>query len=628
MLKDDLEKLKIEIISSNNLTEEKKLEILQKIDNGQYFDFRCGYATIDRPWGKYYNQDELYKERPKRTVYQEVYDNNKKNTSDLAIEFFGTKINYAEFFNNIEKTAKSFEEYGIKEGSFVTICAAGIPETAYSFYAASKIGAVVNMISPYFDKDDLIDRIEDCESDVLIVMDTFYGDLKDAIKRSRIKNIIVLPTLNSSLLRLVGKKIKLEKYSNELFWNQFIKDGSKRRNTITIDYKKDIPLAMVYSSGTTGASKGILLSNDSFQNSIQAYPASGVDISRHQKFYQIIPPWFSTGLSTSLHLPLSYGVSVFMDPRFERSVFVKNVLKAKPNYAVAPTSMYEGFLDESLIKNKDLSFFNYPFEGGEPLSVETAENIEKVFREHGNHSTLRVAYGQCEAGAAIATQTQKIKHSEGSVGIPLPGITLAIVDEEFNELTYGNRGQILANTPCRMLEYFKNEEETKKYFYIDKYGNKWNCTGDIGYVDENGELFVQGRATDYTIINGRKIYNFDVENVVSSYDGVKLCDVLEKTDEYGNSKLAVHIIFEDELNAKLKLDKNLLEQVLFDIQNDIYNKFKDLDMVPKIFKIRDDFPYAKSGKRDVAKIKSETDNFIYLDNDELIKQVNFTKKKK
>ena len=82
------------------------------------------------------------------------------------------------------------------------------------------------------------------------------------------------------------------------------------------------------------------------------------------------------------------------------------------------------------------------------------------------------------------------------------------------------------------------------------------------------------------------------------------------------------------MNAKLKLDKNLLEQVLFDIQNDIYNKFKDLDMVPKIFKIRDDFPYAKSGKRDVAKIKSETDNFIYLDNDELIKQVNFTKKKK
>ena len=586
-----------------------------------------GYPSIDKPWKKYYNQDEMNKVRPKRTVYQEVYNNNKDFANDLALEFFGTKIDYETFLNNVGKTAKAFEEYGIKKGTFVTICAAGVPETAYSFYAASKIGAVANMISPYFDKKDLVDRIEDCESDVLIIMDNFYPGLKDAIKKSRIKNIIILPTLNSSLLRFISKGIKLEKHSNELFWNQFIKDGSKRAETETLNYEKQSPLAMVYSSGTTGASKGILLSNDSFQNSIQAYPASGVDISRGQKFYQIIPPWFSTGLSTSLHLPLSYGVSVFMDPRFERSVFIKNILKARPNYAVAPTSMYEGFLDKSLIKNKDLSFFNYPFEGGEPLSVETAEKIERVFREHGNYSTLRVAYGQCEGGAAITTQTQKMKHLEGSVGIPLPGVTLAIVDDEFTELKYGERGHILANTPCRMIGYFKNPQATEQYFYTDKNGTKWNCTGDIGYVTENGELFVQGRATDYTIVNGKQIYNFDIEKIISSYEGIKICDVLEKVDESGTSQLAAHIIFDDKLGMELQGDSNKLNNLLFDLQVKIYDEFKDLDMVPKIFKIRNDFPYAKSGKRDMAKIKSEKDGFMYLNNDELIRETNFTKVK-
>ena len=437
---------------------------------------RSGYPTIDKPWYVNYNRNELEKEIQKKTVFQEVYDNNIRFQKDLALEFFGSKINYSTFFKNIEMTAKAFKEYGIKKGDFVTICAAGIPETVYSFYALSKIGAVANMIAPHFEKKDLIARISDCESDTLIIMDEFYPELKEAIKGSRIKNIIILPTLNSSMLRFITKTYKIDSFSNELYWNQFIKDGRKQKETETISYKKDLPLTMVYSSGTTGASKGILLSNDSFQNSIQSYPASGVDISRGQKFYQIIPPWYSTGLSTSIHLPLSYGTSVFMDPRFERDIFVKNIIKAKPNYCVAPTSMYEGFLDEKLVGNKNLSFFNYPFEGGEPLSNEVASKIEKVFKEHGSNAQLRVAYGQCECGAAITTQTQKAENTRGSVGIPLPGVTIGIFDEQFNELKYYERGQILANTPCSMIGYYKNEEATKEYFHIDKNGIKWNCT--------------------------------------------------------------------------------------------------------------------------------------------------------
>lgn len=573
---------------------------------------RSGYPTLDKPWYVNYNKNELEKEIQKRTVFQEVYDNNIKFQNDLALEFFGSKINYSTFFKNIEITAKAFKEYGIKKGDFVTICAAGIPETVYSFYALSKIGAVANMIAPHFEKKDLIARISDCESDTLIIMDEFYPKLKEAIKGSRIKNIIILPTLNSSMLRFITKTYKIDSFSNELYWNQFIKDGRKQKETETISYEKDLPLTMVYSSGTTGASKGILLSNDSFQNSIQSYPASGVDISRGQKFYQIIPPWYSTGLSTSIHLPLSYGTSVFMDPRFERDIFVKNIIKAKPNYCVAPTSMYEGFLDEKLVGNKNLSFFNYPFEGGEPLSNEVASKIEKVFKEHGSNAQLRVAYGQCECGAAITTQTQKAENTRGSVGIPLPGVTIGIFDEQFNELKYYERGQILANTPCSMLGYYKNEEATKEYFHIDKNGIKWNCTGDIGYIDEKGNLFVQGRATDYSIIDNEKIYNFDIENILMELDEIKMCDVLE-FDNNGTKELAAHIIFTDKVQKEIEENPEYLEEKLFEIKQYIYERTNNEKMVPHRFKIRSSFPYAKSGKRDVSKIKEEKDGFILIE---------------
>lgn len=594
------------------MTKEELLKAKQDLLNLEELKL-SGYPTVDKPWTAIYNQDELGKEIPKRTAYQEVYNNNSTFPKDLALEFFGSKINYSTFFRNIEATAKALQEYGVKKGGFVTICAAGVPETVYSFYALSKLGAVANMIAPHFEKQDLIARISDCESDTLIVMDKFYPELKDAIKQSRIRNIIVLPTLNSSILRLISKCYKLDSHSNELYWNQFIKDGRNREESLTVPYEKDLPLTMVYSSGTTGASKGILLSNDSFQNSIQAYPASGVDISRGQKFYQIIPPWYSTGLSTSIHLPLSYGTSVFMDPRFERDVFVKNIVKAKPNYCVAPTSMYEGFLDEKLVKNKDLSFFNYPFEGGEPLSDEVATKIETVFKQHGSTAPLRVAYGQCECGAAITTQTQMSESTRGSVGIPLPGVTIGIFDDDFNELPYYERGQILANTPCSMLGYYKNEKATEEYFHIDKNGTKWNCTGDIGYIDEKGNLFVQGRASDYSMINEEKIYNFDIEQIIMELDYVKICDVLE-FDNNGTKELAVHLIFNEDIQKAMEGTPNYLKDQLHDIQQHIYEKTNNKNMVPCRFKIRESFPYAKSGKRDVAKIKQEKDGFVIINN--------------
>ena len=300
-----------------------------------------------------------------------------------------------------------------------------------------------------------------------------------------------------------------------------------------------------------------------------------------------------------------------MDPRFERDVFVKNIVKAKPNYCVAPTSMYEGFLDEKLVKNKDLSFFNYPFEGGEPLSDEVATKIETVFKQHGNNSPLRVAYGQCECGAAITTQTQMAESTRGSVGIPLPGITIGVFDDDFNELPYYERGQILANTPCSMLGYYKNDKATEEYFHIDKNGRKWNCTGDIGYIDEKGNLFVEGRASDYSIINGEKIYNFDIENIIMELDGIKMCDVLEFDDD-DKKEVAVHIIFTDEIQKNMKTNKNYLEEKLHSLQQYIYEKTNNENMVPCRFKIRESFPYAKSGKRDVAKIKQEKDGFIVI----------------
>ena len=574
-----------------------------------------GYPTIDRPWEQYYNFDEFEERKLLRTIYQEIYANNKLYLSDKALEFFGSKISYKQLFKNINKTAKSLEEYGIKKGDIVTICCAGIPEMVYSFYALSKIGAVANFMSPFFDKDGMIERINECESKLLIVMDKFYLEIKDSIQNTCIENSIVVPTLNSSILGVIPtKKIDLD-FSHELLWKNFIYDGKNREESKIVDYEYKLPLALVYSSGTTGASKAILLSNDSFQNSIYAYEKSGIDLSRNQKFYQIIPPWFSTGLSTSIHLPLSHGSTVFMDPRFERDIFIKNIFKAKPNYTIAPTSMYEGFLDEKLVGNKSLYFFKYPFEGGEPLRKEVEESIESVFKKHGSDAKLRMGYGQCECGATITTQIHNDNQIDGSVGTPLPGIVVGIFDENYNEQPYNSRGQILVDTQCGMTEYYKNPLATNEYFYIDNDGIRWSQTGDIGYMDEYGNLFVEGRMSDYTMVDSKKIYNFDIEKVLNSQVEIKTCDVIANK----NGDMVAHIIFDDEVLEKINFN-DLSNGILEKYQRLIFEQCGDIDMVPKFFKIRKEFPYAKSGKRDILKMKEETDDMIYVSKDHLLVQ--------
>lgn len=597
-------------ISNFDVNEGKLRDIyLQKLLLGEVQGPLTGKASIDRPWLKHYVELPDYKEND-RTVYQELIEQNKDRENRLALEYFGTKTSFGELFKKIDATAKSYYANGVREGDFVTICAAGVPETVYSFYALSKIGAVCNMIAPYFDHEQLVSRIADCNSDVLVVMDTFYDDIKDAISKSRIKKTIVIPALNASLLGLVTRKHKIDRSANEVYWNEFIREGKKVQNVPVCRYRKQQPVAMVYSSGTTGAAKGILLTNDSFQNSVFAYDKMGFDFHSGLKLYQIVPPWFSTGLSTSIHLPLSKGVSVFMDPRFDRKHFIKNIVKAKPNYTIAPTSMYEGFLNKSLVKNKDLSHLTYPFEGGEPLSVEVRNAIESVFREHGSNAELKVGYGQCEAGAGITTEIHNFQHPQGTVGIPLSGVVLGIFDEDKNEVTYGCRGEVFASTPCRMKEYYKNEEATNQYFYVDKNGRKWNCTGDIGYIDSDGYLYIEGRASDYSMVGEKKVYNFDVENVIKNIDGIANVDVLEKKDEVQDNKMAVHIIPTSELMTSISNNPEVLANKIFELQTLIFEQFQDLSLVPTIFKIRDSFPHAKSGKRDTISMMQETDGFI------------------
>lgn len=609
MEKEKLQNLK-RIIA--NLSDIEAKRVVELYENGQ----KTGYATIDKPWDEFYKNIDKNDLFLNTTPYQGLVSNNMNYPNEVALEYFGAKITFGELIKNIDKVAKSLEEYGIKKGDFVTICSTTTPEVVYAFYAVSKLGAVANVISPFYEPEDFMNRINECESNVIIMVDKFMPKFKAALNKNKKANVVVLPMMNSSLLKYISKGYKINGTSNEVLWKQFVKDGDLREEAIIDPYEINKPQAMVYSSGTTGASKGILLSVDSFQKLINAYGNSGFDTSRLQKVYQNIPPWHSTGLSLGINFPLSYGVKVCTDPRFDHDVFIKNVLKFKPEYILTNTSMYQGFtFEKSLkrLKGKSLDFLKYPVEGGEPLTERDIQNIEEVFRSHGSTARLLNGYGECECGATITTDITGHKFSNDASGVPLPNITtVGIFDDEFNELKYGERGNVVARTEIGMLEYFKNPEATENFFYVDENGTNWSQTGDIGYINEDGSLVVLGRKSDYSIIDDTKIYNFDIERAILKTGTVKLCEI--QTHPENDNELVAHIVWENEISSQLKQNPELMEGLLKQIQNQVSTEMGIEEAIPFNFCIRDSFPSAHSGKRDIKFIKSDIEGLIKINN--------------
>ena len=598
----------------------------KRVSECYYRNEMTGYATVDRPWDAFYNDIVKEDKFLGTTPYTGLIKGNEGHFDDVAIKYFGSNTTFGQLVSMANAISKSYEEYGVKKGKFVTICSTTTPEVAGAFYGASKIGAAVNLISPFYSPEEFIYRVDECESNLIIMADNpnFMSKFKDVLNKDKRKQVVVLPLMNSSLLRFFAKGYKIDGKTNEISWKSFLADGSYRDDTQVDEYEPNKLMAMVYSSGTSGQSKGILLSVDSFQKLVNAYGNSGFDTSRGLKVFQNIPPWHSTGISLGVNFPLSYGVTVCTDPRFDHKVVVKNALCYQPEYMLTNTSMYQGFtFDDSLKMLKFASIFNkkplgslrYAFEGGEPLTSRDVKNIESVFGEFGSSARLFNGYGRCEDGSTITTDITSHKFSDNASGIPLPNITtVGIFDDNYRELQYGVRGNILDRSEIGMIGYYNNPEKTVANYFTDINGDDWSITGDIGFMNEDGSLVVQGRKSDFSVINGEQFYNFDVENAILSSGVVKLCEIQTHPDD--SNRLVAHVVWENETKEYLRNNPEKLGDYLELLQRMVLDKMGKPESVPYSFCIRDSFPSAYSGKRDINYIKYDIDDIINLERDE------------
>ena len=429
-----------------------------------------------------------------------------------------------------------------------------------------------------------------------------YKRVENIIHNLEVRQVVVFPVLNSAayITRTLGLLKTKITYSNKVVkWKQFISKEIKRINKA--EYEIDKEAIMVYSSGSTGASKGIVLTNDGINATIQNYDF-GYDYVRGDIFLQMIPIWFSTGNVLSILMPLQKGISVILEPRFNAEVFLKNLKKYPVGLTLVATSIWVSAMKHSLSNKLDLSAMKYPITGGEQILSETEDEINEFLKKRGCQFALIKGYGMCEVGSTLTTSS-RIHTKKTGVGYPILGkVTIAAFDMQTNqEMKYGERGEIRAITPTHMKCYFKNQKATAEYFKEDKDGQIWACTGDIGYIDEDGDLFVFGRATDsYISESGKLIYLFDAENVILDDDSISLCKVVDVMLD-GKKVSAAHIVLKDGIiEEKAKLINRLYSKCEESLPN---------DEIPQLWKIRDNMPVHANGKRDVHTLKKEVDGY-------------------
>lgn len=563
-----------------------------------------GYPSIDKPWLKYYSQEVIDTPLPKCTIYEYIFNNNQDNLNRTALDYYGTKISYRQMFQEISYIAGTLEDNNVKEGDIITVCMINSPETIYLIFALSKIGAVANMVYGSSTSEELKKYILDVKSKIVVTLDLFQDKFAQIANETQLEKVIVArstgsmsPTnqLGARLFKGI-KPIPLPNDSRFITWKKFFETKKESKRTY---HDAGAPAVITYTGGTTGGSKGAILSNKAIIAVAQQYIIGERELRRESKWMQVLPLFIAYGVTCSLMIPLTIGMTLIVRIPMSESI-VDLYKKFKPNHIMYGPAYWEAFADAN--ENLDLSNLIAPIIGGDALHASTESKINDYLKKHGSPYLLMNGYGMTEVGAAVSVN-YKYAHKFGSVGIPFVKNVIAAFDTETGqELRYGERGEICIQTPSMMLGYVNNLEETNNIIKEHEDGKLWVHSGDLGYITEDGFVHISGRLKRYMmyIANGlhKKIFSLDIEKVLLEHPYVDNCAVVPIADNVTFQKPVAFII----LKKNILLDKNIENEFKSYAEENLQEEYRPVKYI-----FVDSFPLTKVGKVDYLALEKEAE---------------------
>lgn len=559
---------------------------------------KTGYPSIDKPWMKYYSEEAINAPLPECTLFDYLRNNNLGYESRTAFDYFGNKISYGTLLENILQAAKAFAAAGVQSGDIVTISSVSTPETFYAFYGLNYLGAVSNMVDPRTSAEGIREYLLEAKSQIVLCIDAALQKMAEAVRGTEVKFLVALSPADSlpQPKKLFYRLLNPPKHPNAIHcrnWTEFIRTG---KNCIAekAPYRKDTCCVIVHTGGTTGSPKGVMLTNDNLNCGAHQCRYSNFDLQRHHKWLNIMPPFIAYGIGNGLHLPLTCGQEVILIPKFDPQKYDQLLLKYHPQHMVGVPSHYEGIVFSKKIGPSDLSDLISPVVGGDSMKADLEDSVNCYLHNHGCRHRVIKGYGLTEVNAAVAASASEQTNVLGSVGIPLPHSTISIFDPDTGaELPYGSQGEICITGPNTMLGYLNNEAATAEILRAHEDGQVWVHSGDLGHMDENGFLFIDGRIKRMIIRHdGFKVFPPAIEQVIESHHAVKACCVVGVQDpDHAHGKLPA---------AYVTLKRNITEstqKILEELQT-LCEKSLAEYAKPVRFEYVSEFPLTPIGKVD------------------------------
>jgi long-chain acyl-CoA synthetase len=480
----------------------------------------------DRPWLKHYQPGVPNSIDYTPSTLNDYLDRAAQNfPAKMALNFQGFEIDFAGLREMVNRFATALHRFGIRKGDAVAVLLPNVIPCVAAYYAILRVGGVAVMNNPLYSDRELLHQFNDSGAKALITLDLLGDRMIDLRPQTKIKQIVItsigdyLPFPKNLLFPLVAKKKKLAaavKPATEVYrWKHLISQTPAMPPTVTAEM--DDPAMYQYTGGTTGVSKGVILTHGILSKQVQQVAAWFPGMGEKQIMLGALPFFHVFGLTTSMNLAIYFCWGNVLVPKPQAPQLLEAIAKFKPTFAPLVPTMYIGILQHPDIEKVDLTPIVGCFSGSAPLPVEVIREFE---RRTG--AVIVEGYGLTESCPVthinpFGDGMRKI----GSIGVPISDTLCRIVDLETGTIDQplGESGELLVKGPQVMQGYLNRPQAT-----AESLTDGWLHTGDIAKMDEDGYFYIVDRKKDMIISGGLNIYPRDIEEVYFEHP-----DVLEAT---------------------------------------------------------------------------------------------------
>ena len=510
--------------------------------------------NVRAPWLRFYGKVPAHLDYPEGSMMDAVMAVAEKQPDTVAYTFQGVKTTYRQLVEQAHRVARAFAAAGVKKDDRVTVCLPNCPQAVLCFYGLNLIGAVATMIHPLSSVGEIAFYLRDSGSRVAVTLDQFYGKFQEVMREQPLDRLVVAtvgdalsPLLRAGYWLTQGRKLKTPPPAPPAeTWRDFLRAGDAYEQPYLVRRAAEDPAVILFSGGTTGVTKGILLSNLNFNALGTQTIAMATTFEPGQSMLAAMPIFHGFGLGVCIHTILIAGGTSILVPRVSVESYARLLKKEQPTYIAGVPTLFEGITRNPYMREVNLACLRGVFSGGDSLSIELKKKFDLFLREHGATVQVREGYGTTECVTASCL-TPYDMYREGSIGLPFPDTYYKIVRTgTTDELPYGQEGEICLTGPSMMLGYVNQPEETANAMRVHPAdGLTWVHTGDLGYMDEDGFVYFRQRIKRMIVTSGYNVYPSQLENIIDAHEAVQMSCVIGVPDSYKMQKVKAFIVLRD-----------------------------------------------------------------------------------